>query len=245
MSNSIHIQNPINNKVLYEIDEITDIQATSIFETAKKTQSVIQNMSVKARIEEVFKIRDFSMPVCFINHFDPKRGILKDLLSFKYDIYKNESKEVQLTKRSDFFPFGISYDSYMSESEFLKINEKLYDSILVDTVVISDDDVEKISKILPHHSGKFTNYYLDKEKYFEARSIRVLEKVEFKQNTSNMLSFQINNTKPKIVFLQIPYDSLWSAEVNGKRSSIFKVNFGFIGLLVEKNNSKISLKYIF
>ena len=34
MSNSIHIQNPINNKVLYEIDEITDIQASSIFETA-------------------------------------------------------------------------------------------------------------------------------------------------------------------------------------------------------------------
>ncbi len=59
MSNSIHIQNPINNKVLYEIDEITDIQASSIFETAKKTQSVIQNMSVKARIEEVFKIRDY------------------------------------------------------------------------------------------------------------------------------------------------------------------------------------------
>jgi acyl-CoA reductase-like NAD-dependent aldehyde dehydrogenase len=59
MTNTILIQNPINNKVLYEIDEITDEQAALIFEKAKKVQAIIHKMSVKARIEEVNKIRDY------------------------------------------------------------------------------------------------------------------------------------------------------------------------------------------
>lgn len=59
MANSIPVQNPINGKILYEIDEITDEQAAAIFAKAKHVQSAIQNMSVKARIEEVLKIRDY------------------------------------------------------------------------------------------------------------------------------------------------------------------------------------------
>lgn len=58
-STAIKIVNPINSTILYEIDEITEQQAQSIFEKARAIQPKIQAMSIGQRIAEVYKIRDY------------------------------------------------------------------------------------------------------------------------------------------------------------------------------------------
>ena len=50
-------------------------------------------------------------------------------------------------------------------------------------------------------------------------------------------------TTPKVLFLAIPHDKGWSATVDGKETVIEKVDAGLMGLLLEKGNHKIELKF--
>lgn len=53
------IQNPINKKKLYEIEEANIQQVEKVFHIAREMQAVLKNMPVKKRVEEILKINDY------------------------------------------------------------------------------------------------------------------------------------------------------------------------------------------
>ncbi len=53
------IQNPINKKKLYDLQESTTQQVEQVYIKARNIQAVLKNMPIKKRIEEILKINDY------------------------------------------------------------------------------------------------------------------------------------------------------------------------------------------
>ncbi len=53
------IQNPINKKKLYEMEEASSQQIEQVFKTARRMQDIVKNMPVEKRVEEILKINDY------------------------------------------------------------------------------------------------------------------------------------------------------------------------------------------
>jgi uncharacterized membrane protein YfhO len=87
---------------------------------------------------------------------------------------------------------------------------------------------------------------------FYAMDMNLFEKKvdEYRKQSLTVKSFQDTNISGDIklnengvLFLSIPYDSGWSAVVDGKKGKIEKIG-GFLGIDLEKGNHKIDLHYV-
>ena len=71
-----------------------------------------------------------------------------------------------------------------------------------------------------------------------------------KQDTLRIKEFLPTNIKgeislntSKVLFLAIPHDKGWSAKVDGKETTIEKVDAGLMGILLEKGSHKVELTF--
>ena len=67
--------------------------------------------------------------------------------------------------------------------------------------------------------------------------------LQIKEFSPNSIKGEISLKSSKILFLAIPHDKGWSATVDGKQAIIEKVDAGLMGILLEKGNHKIELKF--
>jgi len=67
--------------------------------------------------------------------------------------------------------------------------------------------------------------------------------LQVKRFDDSYLSGEIFVDENKLLFLSIPFDEGWSLKVDGNKRKIEKVNFGFIGVFLEKGTHEIELKY--
>jgi uncharacterized membrane protein YfhO len=67
-----------------------------------------------------------------------------------------------------------------------------------------------------------------------------LKLVEFSEE---YLKGTIQTNADKMLFFAIPYDRGWSARLNGKKRSLEKINFGFLGLKIPPGNHTVELYF--
>ena len=66
------------------------------------------------------------------------------------------------------------------------------------------------------------------------------------QNTvlgTNSLTGEITVSEPKVLVVQIPYSSGWSAQVDGQPAKLLRANTAFLGLELEPGSHTITLQY--
>ena len=78
------------------------------------------------------------------------------------------------------------------------------------------------------------------DQYAADRKETVLENVK---EEMNKISGTIENKKDQLLVLSIPYQNGWSAYVDGKKVSLQKVNYMYMGLDLKAGNHTIELKY--
>ena len=61
--------------------------------------------------------------------------------------------------------------------------------------------------------------------------------------SDNHIRGTFKTDREKLLFLTIPYDQGWKAEVDGKAAETIKANIGFTGLFMEKGMHSVSLTY--
>ncbi|WP_455615420.1 YfhO family protein [Eisenbergiella sp.] len=77
-------------------------------------------------------------------------------------------------------------------------------------------------------------------KQFPILNEKVLENVVI---GNNQISGDITLDEDKILFLSIPYDSSWIAEVDGLKTPIYRANIGFMGIPLKQGQHVIKLYY--
>lgn len=171
---------------------------------------------------------------------------LADILSVKYHLTKDvnsaprDSKllghvgDVFVYKRANHLPFGFTYDSYIPKSAFSLLPIEERGRALLQGVVLDGPPLEALKKIT--HLGPAS----DDDRFRDILRKDVLRDLSV---NDDVISGTLDTASSKLLFLSVPYDPGWSAEVNGNQAELYKANSGFIGLFVEPGRSRITLRY--
>ena len=151
-----------------------------------------------------------------------------------YKVYENEY----------YIPYGFTYDEYITEKQFNDCSESNRHLLLLKAMVLTDEQAEKYGDILKHHSDT-KDYNYTQDEYFsdcENRKKLTCSSIEF--NNSSFTAKITTGNSDELVFFSIPYESGWSATVNGQPTDIEKVNVGFMAVKVPANQtSTIAFNY--
>lgn len=159
------------------------------------------------------------------------------LHGFEY-VGSNENFEIYQNKL--YIPMGFAYDSFISEQNAEKLSAEKLERLLIDSVVLSSEQINKYSDILIPNP---TTELLTKEDYVDS----CLEK---QKNSSSSFEYDskgfesvITLDKPQLVFFSVPYSEGWSAEVNGKPADVEKVSMGFMAVRADEGTNTIVFRY--
>lgn len=144
-----------------------------------------------------------------------------------YKVYENEY----------YIPYGFTYDEYITENQFDDCSESNRHLLLLKAMVLTDEQAEKYGDILKHRSDT-SDYNYTEDEYFsdcENRKELTCSSIEF--NNSSFTAKITTGNSDELVFFSIPYESGWSATVNGQPTDIEKVNVGFMAVRVPANQT--------
>ena len=192
------------------------------------------------------------------------RPILQTLASTKYQIRKSsidsdffikyaydsikQFGDVKLLQIKHFLPLGFCYDKYISSDDFKIFSDFNKDVTSLKALVIDTKGVPDYKKI----TDSFTKFSIKDtinvasftfDKYF----LNILKLKEYTLKISNRsqneIKGEIEIKSDKILFFSIPYDEGWKAKVDGNEAKINIVDFGLMGIYLEKGKHKIELVY--
>ncbi len=137
---------------------------------------------------------------------------------------------------------GMAFDSYITESELENKSDSLREKILIHSLVLNDEQAEKYADILEKTELSEVSS-LDKEDYKDlCLTHQENASTSFWYDSSGFTS-EIILDSDGLVFFSVPYNSGWSAEVNGKSVDVEKVSYGFMAVKAEKGNNTIVFHY--
>lgn len=169
---------------------------------------------------------------------------LRDLLSVKYVVSCNsrnktfEEKYKFFDKRENYYIYenenykkmGISYNYYISQNDYDQFSYNERRKILNKALVLSKEQIKKYSSILQKYNKDEKEYINELKNYY----------FEFGKGSFTN-EFEID--KPTMVMYSVPYDSGWSATINGKKVGIEKVDNGLMAIKVDKGKNNVVFKY--
>lgn len=159
-------------------------------------------------------------------------GFVKISDGDNFAVYENEY----------FIPMGFAYNSYISNSQFKSLTGKYRANILMNSILLNDNQIEKYCGILKH-TKNINASLLNDEKYLDdCKELQKSACYDF-QKYSGGFSAKIQTEKECLVFFSVPFDKGFSAEVNGKPAEIEKVNNGFMAVAVPEGDSTIVFTY--
>ena len=165
-------------------------------------------------------------------HSDPKMpGWVYYDTQNSYDIWENKY----------YIPMGFSYDYYVTEEQYEETAEGDRNLLLLKALVLSDEQVEEYKSML--YPLNTENVLYTKEEYYQdCRNRKSMSCTEFSHDNTGF-SATFESDKPRLVFFSVPYESGWSAQVNGQDVAIEKVNVGFMAIRVPEGVSEIRFTY--
>ncbi len=109
--------------------------------------------------------------------------------------------------------------------------------LLLKAIVLTDEQAEKYGDILTHTESVYEYEYTTDQYYIdcENRNELTCSSIDF-ENSKFTASITTGN-KDELVFFSIPYESGWSATVNGESVEIEEVNIGFMAVRVPANQT--------
>lgn len=155
-----------------------------------------------------------------------------------FDIWENEC----------YIPMGFTFDKYISYQDFEDAPKSLRNQLLLKGIVLDKAQEKKYSSILPKYNVGEAVYYFPTDKEFDgyyedcrALQDEVCDEFEY---TKTGFNASIDLTRDNLVFFSVPYDSGWTAYVNGESAKIEKVDIGFMAVLCKSGENEIEFRYM-
>lgn len=140
-----------------------------------------------------------------------------------------------------YIPMGFSYDSYITRSEYNSISQGDRHLVLLKAIVLEDKDAAKYAGNLQHLDIEAQQY--TKEAYFSDCTARKATSCSSFTHDNGGFSAQFTSSTDRLVFFSVPWESGWSAEVNGRSVPVIKSSVGFMAVQVPKGTSTIRFNY--
>lgn len=149
-----------------------------------------------------------------------------------YNIYEN----------SFWIPMGFTYDYYITSDDFQELSEERRAAALLRVLVLGDEDAEQHDDILEHMEPDYYDFLGESEYYTDCNNRRTTAAASFLRDNRGFTS-EIEMARENLVFYSVPYDSGWSATINGEPAEIEKVDIGFMAVRAPAGHNIIRFTY--
>jgi uncharacterized membrane protein YfhO len=178
---------------------------------------------------------------------------LRPLLSVKYLFDQSDSSGVNMPGwvqigsqlgfkewvNENFIPMGFTYSNYITQKQFNNAADK--DRVLLKGLLLDSDQIAHYKNILKPLDDKGLDYSDDAiAADCAARRINTCSSFSY---DNKGFSAKITLPSENLVFFSVPFDSGWSATVNGKAAKIQEVNIGFMAVDCPAGTSSIRFNY--
>ncbi|GAB3523559.1 YfhO family protein [Emticicia fontis] len=152
-------------------------------------------------------------------------------------------KDVKVFVLRDNLPLGITFDQYIPEADYNKLDSLDRQIAVLQAVNVNKDFEQKLKGISKITSPIVPSEGVTLDALKAWTSKLKLDTLQITSFTDNLIKGKIQINDPKILFLAIPFDKGWSAKVDGKETVIEKVDAGLMGILLEKGKHEVKLAF--
>lgn len=138
-------------------------------------------------------------------------------------IYKD--KKYEIYKNNEAFPIAFLVDNYKVEKD----PQKILDTILSEKFNLKREVVLE---------EKINNFKLDIQSQVDK-----IGKIKILSQSFNKINIQTESTQNSLLFISNSFYNGWNAKIDGKNIKIYRANFTFQAIPVEKGRHKIELEY--
>ncbi len=212
-------------------------------------------------IANLFILAQFILPVSFVSQTSPKEinafihaspkgfpanGLEKSLAENSNSILDHFDKIALTTFYNK--KIGISRVSYspafLDEQEIFLKSEKLYNYIAAKPVVYLADSLLTVSDTGLLSSADKCNYAILEQPVNYTDSCSQDGIVSIQHLSSNYFSISASSPVKSFLVLSQSYHHYWQATVDGKESSIYKTNTGFMGIPLDAGSHRIVFWFV-
>jgi uncharacterized membrane protein YfhO len=155
--------------------------------------------------------------------------------------YVSTSNGFDLWKNDYYIPMGFTYDEYITNEQFLSVSSYNRANMLISAMVLSEEQAERYSDIL--QPIILDESILTQEAYFRDCKLRASTAASEYLPDNGGFTSKISLNRDNLVFFSVPYDSGWTATVNGKPVPVENVNVGFMAVLCKAGENEIRFTY--
>jgi len=151
-----------------------------------------------------------------------------------YDVYVN----------NNYIPFGYTYTDFVLKYDAKKVDTKKISDLMVYALVLDDEQVGKYSYLFERQVYQPSEELDFSIEGFNAEVEKRNTETATKYNRTNKgYSVEIDLAKDNLVFFSVPFESGWSATVNGEAVTIENVNAGLTAVLGKAGHNRIEFTY--
>ena len=192
---------------------------------------------------------------------EPKHYTLRGLFSVKYFFQKirkdddgnqiepdiagfsflREENGFRIYQNDYYIPMGFPYDTYVTPEQLEGKTDEFKEKLLIDSLILDEEQADFYSDIIRPADIEESN--LDEGHYLEACRIHQQNACENFQYSAKGFSANITLEEPKLVFFSVPYETGWSATINGNPVTIEEVSNGFMAVCCEAGDNEIVFSY--
>ena len=154
--------------------------------------------------------------------------------------YLTTNGDFEIYENKLFIPMGIPYDSYVTEKSAGSKKDSAKEQLLIRSLVLSDEQIEKYSAILTDKSSEEAP---DKTEYKAICRRKQKSAASSFSYDSKGFEAEITLDKPQLVFFSVPYSDGWTAEVNGEKADVERVSYGFMAVKADAGENTIVFRY--
>ncbi|HCM24229.1 MAG TPA: hypothetical protein DHW78_07905 [Ruminococcaceae bacterium] len=156
--------------------------------------------------------------------------------------YFGEQNGSKIYQNEYFIPMGFSYDQYISRTEYNTLPEADRSLALLKALVVEDKDLSAAKTTLTH-CEEIDSQDFSEESYFNDCKERAATACTSFTTDTKGFTATAESSKKRLLFFSVPWESGWSAAVNGTPAKILKVNVGFMAVQVPAGKATIRFQY--
>ncbi len=149
-----------------------------------------------------------------------------------FNIYENKH----------FMPIGFAMDKYIQTNIWQNTNSLQKDRLLLKGVLLDEIQEEKYKEFLTPISTQSANQLTDDQMISDIQKLKQNECKNFSYN-SYEFNADISLDNDNLVVFTVPYESGWTATVNGKSTDVENIDSGMMAVKCNKGENNIVFKY--
>lgn len=169
-------------------------------------------------------------------------GVLRDTPQMPgWTFYENQNG-FDVWENQYYIPMGFCYDQYISRTQYDNLSETQREQVLLKALVLEDEDVAQYGSLMEAVQDPTKLTYSENAYLSDCESRRETSCTSFTRDNGGFTAVS-EGDRERLVFFSVPYESGWSAQVNGEEAEIVKVNVGFMAVKVPAGTSEIRFNY--